>query len=193
MLAQAFNMEFNCLADQLSYFLQRGRGYSQPGKIGDVGAPTCRRFFVNSEIFHFEPACYKILFNVPGGMSTDGWPAAVTVPGLTGWILPVAAFRPGQSPSGLFQPFDDISDFHRSPCSRRPRRPRLGKRAKPARANCLFGQPTRTASAGQVRTSFGFAQDRLCALQGQFNSAASFRSSACTEFSLASSARRTVT
>jgi hypothetical protein len=27
------------------------------------------------------PACFKMLFNVPGGTSAEGWPAIVTVPG----------------------------------------------------------------------------------------------------------------
>jgi hypothetical protein len=31
-------------------------------------------------VYGFSPACFKILFKVPLGMSIPGWPATVTVP-----------------------------------------------------------------------------------------------------------------
>src|ERR1700730_14581169 len=83
-LAHAFKVELHCLTDEFLDLVQRCTGYSQAGKIWCVSTPTGRRPLVDHEIFHFSPACLRILFNVPGGMSTDGWPATVTVAGFNG-------------------------------------------------------------------------------------------------------------
>src|SRR5258706_3417377 len=83
-LAHAFKVELHRLADEFLHLVQRCAGYSQAGKIRRVSTPSGRRLLVDDEIFHFRPACLTILFNVPGGMSTDGWPATVTVPGFNG-------------------------------------------------------------------------------------------------------------
>jgi hypothetical protein len=45
---------------------------AEAGKIRCISAPTLGRLLIDDEIFHFNPAWLRILFNVPGGMSTEG-------------------------------------------------------------------------------------------------------------------------
>src|SRR5580704_11426378 len=74
MLAHAFEMKFDCLADQILCFVQCLGGDAEPGQVRSIGAPSGCGLFVDDEIFHFRPACLRILFNVPGGMSSDDVP-----------------------------------------------------------------------------------------------------------------------
>jgi hypothetical protein len=83
-LAHALEVELHRFANKLLYFIQCCTGDSKPRKIRRVRPPTCGRLLVDNQIFHFSPACLRILFNVPGGKSTDGCPATVTVPGFAG-------------------------------------------------------------------------------------------------------------
>src|ERR1700733_10106258 len=66
---------------------ERRAGNAEARQIGGVGAPAGTGFFIDHKIFHFNPASFKTLFNVPGGMSNDGWAARVTAPGLDGWCI----------------------------------------------------------------------------------------------------------
>ena len=83
-LPHAFQVKFYGLTSEFLHFFDCLSGNAETRQIRSVCAPTCVRFFVDDEVFHFSPACLRILFNVPGGMSTDGCPATVTVPGFVG-------------------------------------------------------------------------------------------------------------
>jgi hypothetical protein len=56
------------------------------GQVRNIGPITGRPFFDDDEILHvffpFSPAYLRTLFSVLGGMSSEGLPATVTVPGL---------------------------------------------------------------------------------------------------------------
>ena len=59
------------------------------GKVGNIGRVVLGRPFDNDGISHlfihsFSPARFMTLAHVPGGKSSPGWPAMVTVPGLMG-------------------------------------------------------------------------------------------------------------
>src|SRR5580698_11580094 len=94
-------MKIDGLADQFLGFIQSLGGDAETWEVGGVGTPPSLRLLVNDQIFHFKPACFRILFNVPGGMSSDGCPSTVTVPGLEDdenagdcpWCEPTASRR----------------------------------------------------------------------------------------------------
>src|SRR6185437_1401566 len=52
-------MEFNAFADQFLYFVQRLGGNTQSRQIRDISSPSGYGFFVDNQIFHFSPACFK--------------------------------------------------------------------------------------------------------------------------------------
>src|SRR5258707_7415996 len=81
MLPHTFKMKLHGFANEFLYLIERRTSDTQARKVRRVSSPTRRRLFVNDKIFHFSPACLRILFNVPCAMSTDGCPAPVTVPG----------------------------------------------------------------------------------------------------------------
>ena len=59
-------------------------------KVWHIGTKAARALLDDNEILHmrphfFRPACFRMLFNVPGGTSTLGLPATVTVPALEVW------------------------------------------------------------------------------------------------------------
>src|SRR5579864_2255706 len=70
-LTHAFEVELHRFTNEFFHFVQRSASNAEAGKIGCISSPTFRGLLIDDEIFHFNPACLRILFNVPGGMSTD--------------------------------------------------------------------------------------------------------------------------
>jgi hypothetical protein len=61
----------------------RTRGGNATGKVGRVRGEASASLLDYDQVFHgFNPACLRILFNVPGATSSPGLPATVTRPGL---------------------------------------------------------------------------------------------------------------
>ena len=87
---EAFNVENDGLMDKLEYFIAGLSNRHAAGKIGDVGAETVRTLLYNNHVTHrstyLKPACFRIALSVPDGMSTLGFPATVTRPGLSGCL-----------------------------------------------------------------------------------------------------------
>ena len=84
--AQAVNVEFNRFADELKYLIARFARGDASGQVRNIGTERGRPLFDDDEVLHglphfLSPACFSALFKVPGGMSTLGFPATVTVPG----------------------------------------------------------------------------------------------------------------
>src|SRR5262245_20184878 len=85
----------------LSFLDRRPRGYASR-KIRHVSGVVPVSFFDNYRVSHsiayrLSPACLRILFNVPGGKSSLGFPATVTRPVLLGclnwrWLPRVATW-----------------------------------------------------------------------------------------------------
>lgn len=79
---QAFKMKRDCLANVLFNFAFRFSRGNTTRKIRAISGKIPLRFLNDDEIFaHFSPACFKMLFKVPGGKSWPIWPAIVTKPG----------------------------------------------------------------------------------------------------------------
>lgn len=86
-LAHAFDMELDGFLDEAFHLCSCGSDRNTTGKIGYVCAETRRAALNDDKILHgkphfFKPACFRMLASVPGGTSTLGLPATVTVPGL---------------------------------------------------------------------------------------------------------------
>jgi hypothetical protein len=87
---QSLDVNSDRIANQLQDF---GAGFSHSdtsGQIRNIGPKRRWPLFHHDHEFHaypclFNPACLSTLFNVPGGISTLGFPATVTVPALDGW------------------------------------------------------------------------------------------------------------
>ena len=87
--AQAFNVKFDGLTNELEYLITRFAGGNTPGQVGYIGTERGRALLDDDKVLHglphfLSPACFSALFKVPGGMSTLGFPATVTVPGFVG-------------------------------------------------------------------------------------------------------------
>jgi len=84
-------MKLDSLANERKDFSLRLTRGNAPGKIGNVCPIGGGAFFNDNQVAHlsysyfFSPACFNALFKVPGGMSTLGFPATVTVPLLILW------------------------------------------------------------------------------------------------------------
>ena len=83
--AQTFYVKFNGF---LNEFQNLFAGFSRSNttwEVRNVSPEASFTFFDNDGISHihtyFKPACFRILFSVPGGMSMPGFPDTVTVPG----------------------------------------------------------------------------------------------------------------
>jgi len=79
--------------NQLQDFFLRIRSSYAAGQVRHVGAKTSFTFLNYNSVsqfivppVYFKPACFRILFNVPGGTSTFGLPDTVTVPDLFGFL-----------------------------------------------------------------------------------------------------------
>ena len=87
---QAFNME----GDGLSYFSLHIRGGGARGhaawEVRHVGGIVALGFLDDHGVPHggphFMPACFRMLFKVPGAKSSLGLPGMVTRPGLLGCL-----------------------------------------------------------------------------------------------------------
>src|SRR5579864_8546042 len=96
-LAQTFDVKCHCLPNKPQGFFSGFCNHRTARQIGHVGAEAVPALFHNHQVLHyglrpFSPACFRMLFSVPGGTSRFGLPATVTVPGLTVclncWWLP---------------------------------------------------------------------------------------------------------
>src|SRR6266498_2922306 len=90
-LLQPGNVKLDGLADQPQH-LRRGFAYGYtPWEVRHVGSPTRRSPFHHDHIARhsplpafLRPACFRIVFSVPGRTSKLGFPTTVTVPGCSG-------------------------------------------------------------------------------------------------------------
>lgn len=80
---QPFKMKRDCFANILLNFALRFSRGNTARKIRAICRKISLRFLNDDEVFaHFSPACFRMLFKVPGGRSWPDWPAMVTKPGL---------------------------------------------------------------------------------------------------------------
>jgi hypothetical protein len=82
---EVFDMHFNGFMNERRYFLSSVSGRNAARQVGNVSAEAVWPLFYDDKILHkwphsFNPACFRMLFKVPGGTSTLGLPATVTVP-----------------------------------------------------------------------------------------------------------------
>ncbi|OGA31479.1 MAG: hypothetical protein A3F75_14595 [Betaproteobacteria bacterium RIFCSPLOWO2_12_FULL_64_23] len=91
LLLQIFEMELNGFPNERKHLFLCFPGSDATRKVWNMCSVRGRAFFNDYEVSHknhscfFKPACFSALFNVPGGMSTLGFPDTVTVPGFVGW------------------------------------------------------------------------------------------------------------
>ena len=79
---QAFKMKRDGLANIFLNIAFRFSRSDTAREIGTIRGEVPLRFLNDDKIFaHFNPACFRMLFNVPGGKSWPSWPAMVTKPG----------------------------------------------------------------------------------------------------------------
>ena len=86
-------MKLDGFMNQLQHFFSCIRRSDTAGQIRHVGTETSFTFLDYNSVsqflvppVYFKPACFRILFNVPGGTSTLGLPDTVTVPGRFGFL-----------------------------------------------------------------------------------------------------------
>jgi len=80
---QPFKMKRDRFTNILLDFAFRFSRGNAARKIRAICREVSLRFLDNDKVFaHFSPACFRMLFKVPGGKSWLGWPAMVTKPGL---------------------------------------------------------------------------------------------------------------
>ena len=95
-------------------FLFCGASRNAPFEIWGIGRIACACLFNHDKILHgFNPACFKILFKVPGAKLSFGLPATVTNPffvGCLNWLM--ASSCSCKVPAVPFQPSQDFSNFH---------------------------------------------------------------------------------
>jgi len=88
---QIFKMQLNGFCNEFECFSLGFRSGNASWEVRHIGADTCSALLKDDGVSHVEiphsvrPACLRAFFSVPGGMSTLGFPATVTVPGLVGW------------------------------------------------------------------------------------------------------------
>ena len=87
---EALDVELDGLTDEPQRFIPCLSGCDTAGKIRDIGSERRGALFDHNEVTHlelsylFRPACFSTLLSVPGGTSTPGLPATVTIPGFVG-------------------------------------------------------------------------------------------------------------
>ena len=87
---EVFNMKFYRFLNERCNFCVGFANRNAAGKVWNVGTKTASALLDDNQIFHTRPhfvraACFRMLFKVPGGTSTLGLPATVTVPALSPW------------------------------------------------------------------------------------------------------------
>src|SRR5436190_22249358 len=114
---QAVEVKFNGVVHFAFDAVSRLARGDAAGEIGRIGGIAGRSFFNDDQVAaHFNPACFRILFCVPGARSSLGFPAIVTTPFLIMPILPVATARSIQIPTILLNELDHRADFHHDGC-----------------------------------------------------------------------------
>src|SRR5438105_11539677 len=84
MSPHAPDVKFNGFTNEALGLFARISRRDAAWEIGYISGISISRLFNYHRVLHFfSPACFKTLFNVPGGRSLEGWPDTVTVPGLT--------------------------------------------------------------------------------------------------------------
>jgi len=74
-LSHSSNVKTYRPADQVRSLSERQSRRNAAGKIWDVRAETGLGLFEKNGVFHFSPACFRILLCVFRSRSMDGWPA----------------------------------------------------------------------------------------------------------------------
>jgi hypothetical protein len=116
--AKALNVEFDCFPNEPHYFLAARTCGDTTGQIRNVGAPASFASFNDDRVTHrqthfLRPACFRILFNVPGGISTFGLPATVYRSLLCRMLkLAMTALHPSLIPPVVLKQFDKVTNFH---------------------------------------------------------------------------------
>jgi len=91
-LAEALNVEFDCLTDLTLCLFPSYTGRDTTGEIGYVRRKIRpgvldHHCITHEKVTHFlNPACLRILFSVPGAKSSPSFPATVTRPALPGCL-----------------------------------------------------------------------------------------------------------
>jgi len=90
---QAVQMEFDGIMHLALHALSSFAGGNAAGKIGGIRRIAGASFFDDNKVTaHFNPACFRILFCVPGARSSLGFPAMVTTPFL--WLCRYCRWLP---------------------------------------------------------------------------------------------------
>lgn len=85
-------MKANSLSDELKHFFPRLTYSHTTREVRNMRSPARLASFNHYHVPHLDvsqplrPACLRMAFNVPGGMSTPVFPATVTVPGFVGCL-----------------------------------------------------------------------------------------------------------
>jgi hypothetical protein len=84
---QVFDVQLNGFLNERGNFFASFASRNTTWKIWDIGTKAAGALLNDYKVLHvrphfFRPACFRMLFNVPGGTSTLGLPATVTVPPL---------------------------------------------------------------------------------------------------------------
>jgi hypothetical protein len=86
-LAHAPKMHFDCSCHQGLRFGKVIACGNAAGKVWSVATVASARLLIDHNVFHVSsPACFRILFSVPGAASFEGCPAMVTRPGFDGCL-----------------------------------------------------------------------------------------------------------
>jgi hypothetical protein len=89
-LSQSFDVKLNGFLNEFENLVSGFRHGGTTWQIGNVRPETSFALFNHDGIFHiytyFKPACFRMLFNVPGGTSMPGFPDTVTVPRFVGCL-----------------------------------------------------------------------------------------------------------
>jgi hypothetical protein len=86
LFAQAIEMKVDCLA-HISFALLAGRaGRGTSRQIRRISRESSPSGLKDYQVFHFKPACFRMLFSVPGANSSPSLPGTVTTPRLVGWL-----------------------------------------------------------------------------------------------------------
>ncbi len=90
-LTKTFKVKLDGLADFPFDFVDSGSGSDASGKVRNIGRVIRSGVFDNDRVAHGSPhfpspACFRMLFSVPGANSSLGLPGTVTRPGLIGCL-----------------------------------------------------------------------------------------------------------
>lgn len=87
--AKTFDVKLDRFTNELQHFFARFGRSDAAWKIRHVSSEGALAFLDYDHVLHglphfLSPACLRALLKVPGGISTLGLPATVTVPGFVG-------------------------------------------------------------------------------------------------------------